>query len=106
MPYFVAQFSAVIAIGAPQCVSVSASHRVSSSFGVLPNLKPVRPPRTTCGAWLMLSMPPASTTEASPSWINCAPVTAAWIPDPHSRFTASAGVSTGTPLLSPMCRAA
>ena len=32
MPYFAAQFSAVIAIEQPQCVSSSASHSVSSSF--------------------------------------------------------------------------
>ena len=35
----------------------------------------------------------------------CAPLTAAWIPEPHSRFTVSAGTSIGTPDFSPTCRA-
>ena len=30
----------------------------------------------------------------------CAPLTTAWMPEPHSRFTVSAGTSIGTPALS------
>ena len=57
MPYFAAQFSAVAAIVQPQCVSRSADHSVSSSWPC-PRRSPLRRPRMTCGAWLMLSMPP------------------------------------------------
>ena len=42
---------------------------------------------------------------ASPSWICCAPLNTAWMPEPHSRFTVSAGTSIGTPALSPTWRA-
>ena len=71
--YFAAQFSAVAAIVQPQCVSSSADHSVSSSCP-WPRRRPLRRPRITCGAWLMLSMPPVSTTSASPSRIICAAV--------------------------------
>ena len=70
-----------------------------------PSRSPLRSPRITCGAWLMLSMPPVSTMSASPSWISCAPLTAAWMPEPHSRLTVSAGTSIGTPALRPTWRA-
>ena len=59
----------------------------------------------TCGAWLMLSMPPVNTTFASPRRIICAPLIAAWMPDPHKRLTVNAGTSTGTPALRPTWRA-
>ena len=49
----------------------------------------------------MLSMPPVSTTSASPSRIICAPLTAAWMPEPHSRLTVSAGTSIGHAGLEP-----
>jgi hypothetical protein len=58
-----------------------------------------------CGAWLMLSMPPVSTMPASPSRMCWAPLIAAWMPEPHSRFTVSAGTSIGTPALSATWRA-
>ena len=103
-PYFAAQFSAVAAIVQPQCVSSSADHSVSSSCP-WPRRRPLRRPRMTCGAWLMLSMPPVSTTSASPRSISCAPLIAAWMPDPHNRLTVSAGTSIGRPALSPTCRA-
>ena len=78
----------------PQCVSRSADHSVSSSCPC-PRRKPLRSPRMTCGAWLMLSMPPVSTRSASPSSIIWPPLTAAWMPEPHRRLTVSAGTSTG-----------
>ena len=49
----------------------------------------------------MLSMPPVSTTSASPSWIICAPLIAAWMPEPHRRLTVSAGTSIGSAGLEP-----
>jgi len=53
----------------------------------------------------MLSVPPHSATSASPSMISIAPLTMAWKPEPHSRFSVSAGVSMGSPALRPMWRA-
>jgi hypothetical protein len=47
----------------------------------------------------MFSVPPTSTSSASPSRMSCAPLTIAWKPEPHRRFTVSAGTGTGTPLL-------
>ena len=70
-----------------------------------PRRNPERAPRMMCGHWLMFSMPPASTVSASPSWINCEPVITAWMPEPHRRFTVNAGISIGTPALSPTWRA-
>jgi hypothetical protein len=102
-PYFAAQFSAVTAIVQPQCVSSSAPERVLEL--PWPSRSPERSPRITCGAWLMLSMPPVSTMSASPSWMICPPLIAAWIPEPHSRLTVSAGTSIGRPAFSPTCRA-
>ena len=57
------------------------------------------------GAWLMDSAPPTRATLASPARMVCAADTAACSPDPHSRLTVSAGVSTGTPAYSAMWRA-
>ena len=105
MPYFTARFSAVSAIGVSHQLSRSASQSESSSAGACPNLRPQRAPRTTCGAWLIDSVPPASTTRDSPSRICCAACTTASNPEPHRRFTVSAGVSTRQPLRSPTWRA-
>ena len=56
-------FSAVSAMERPQCASRSASQSGSSSGGGGPSRRPQRAPRTTCGAWLIDSVPPASTTS-------------------------------------------
>ena len=71
-PYWSARFSAVCAIDMLQCVSVSADQSKSSIGGGGPSLRPQRAPRTTCGAWLIDSAPPASTASASPSLMCCA----------------------------------
>src|SRR5215472_2429224 len=47
----------------------------------------------------MFSAPPATTTSASPSITICAAETIACSPDPHSRLSVNAGVSTGNPAL-------
>ena len=46
----------------------------------------------TCGARLMFSVPPTRTTSVSPRRSCSAPFTIAWKPEPHRRFTVSAGV--------------
>ena len=84
---------------------MSALQSESSSFGGLPNGRPQRAPRMTCGAWVMFSVPPASTTFASPVRICSAALTTAWKPEPHRRFTVSAGTRCGTPAFSPTWRA-
>ncbi len=103
--YFSARFSAVCAMEKPHCGSVSDSHSRSSSGAGGPSLRPQRAPRTTCGAWLMDSPPPASTTFDSSSRICCAACAMASKPEPHSRFTVSAGTSMGSPALRPTWRA-
>ena len=99
-----ATFSAVSDMDSPQRPSVSAATRLSSSFP-WPSRSPARAPRTTKGAWLMDSIPPASTTSASPASIWCAAEITAWIPEPQSRFTVSAGTESGTRARRPTCRA-
>ncbi len=88
----------------PQCVSSSETISESSSLPS-PRRKPERAPRSTCGAWVMFSIPPASARRDSPSRIICAAETTDWMPEPHSRLTVSAGVSIGTPAFSPTWRA-
>ncbi len=102
--YRSARCSAVSAIERPHCGSLRASHSRSSS-GAGPSRRPQRAPRTTCGAWLIDSAPPASTAPASPSRISCAACAIASNPEPHSRLTVTAGTSMGSPALSPTWRA-
>ena len=45
----------------------------------------------------MFSMPPASTTSASPSAICWAPSWTAFMPEPHAMLTLKAETSSGTP---------
>jgi hypothetical protein len=105
MPRRFATFSAVCAIIKPAIGSVSAAKRESCSVGDCPKPKPWRTPYIEYGAWLMFSMPPASTVVASPSRIICAPLTTAWMPEPHKRFTVNAPFSLGTPAFKPTWRA-
>ena len=54
----------------------------------------------------MDSVPPASTTSASPSWMSIAAWITASNPEPQSRrFTVSAGTSCGSPARRPTWRA-
>src|SRR5207249_3722157 len=45
----------------------------------------------------MLSMPPATITSASPSWMAWAASTTAFSPEPQALFTVKLGTSFGTP---------
>src|SRR4051812_32233531 len=89
----------------PEWASRSDSQSGSSSGAEGPRRSPQRAPRTTCGAWLMDSVPPARTTRDSPSRTCCAAWMTASKPEPHKRLTVSAGVSIGSPARSPMWRA-
>ena len=53
----------------------------------------------------MLSMPPATTTIASPVWIAWAPRLTAFSPDPHTIWQLQAGTEYGMPALTLACRA-
>ena len=53
----------------------------------------------------MFSMPPAIASVATPAAISVAAVAIACAPEPHTRFTASAGTETGTPPPTDACRA-
>jgi hypothetical protein len=70
-----------------------------------PYLVPERIPRTAYGACDMFSVPPQSTTSASPSRISCAPFITAWKPDPHNLLIVSAGAVIGTFAWCPTCLA-
>lgn len=64
----------------------------------MPRPAPKRIFRTTNGAWDILSTPPVNVICVAPNWISWAPLTIAWNPEPHKRFTPSAGRSIGMPL--------
>jgi hypothetical protein len=53
----------------------------------------------------MFSIPPASTVVASFKRMRWAPCTIDSKPEPHNRFTVSAGTSLGTPAFKPTWRA-
>ena len=87
MPYLAAMFSAVM----PMCTCVIGQVRpsaiIESSSSSWPMRKPKRAFFRMYGAPLMLSMPPATTTSASPSRIDCAARATAFRPEPHALFT-------------------
>ena len=49
----------------------------------------------------MFSIPPHNVVWASPRRIRCAPWAMDSIPEPHRRFTVSAGVAWGAPAFRP-----
>ena len=53
----------------------------------------------------MLSMPPATTTSASPARIAWAASMTAFSPEPHTLLTVKAAMVSGRPALSAACRA-
>ena len=59
----------------------------------------------TNGARVMLSTPPAITTSASPVQMRITASVTASSPEPHRRFTVTAGTSYGSPASSPAMRA-
>src|SRR2546429_272856 len=82
--YSFATFSAVT----PMWYWLYTSHRPStiivSTSLASPMRKPSREPFSACGAMLIDSWPPATTTSASPWAIACAPSIAACRPEPHT----------------------
>src|SRR5205809_489591 len=92
-----ATFSAVTLICTPVHGSSNPSCGIESTNASSPMETPQRAFPTRYGAFVMLSMPPATTMSASPAAIACAPSATAFRPDPHTSFTVNAGTSMGTP---------
>ena len=80
----------------PSYCSVSTSVRSPSGGDSRGSTSPAR---------LMLSIPPATTTCASPHRTACAASITAFNPDPHTLFTVTAATVAGSPALSAACRA-
>ena len=53
----------------------------------------------------MFSMPPAMAQSIIPAQISSAALATAWAPEPQTRFTVSAGTSTGSAAATPAWRA-
>ena len=66
---------------------------------------PSRTRASRYGARLMDSMPPATTTRASPQRMACAPSITAFSPEPQTLFTVTAGTASVSPAASAACRA-
>ena len=72
---------------------------------MLPIFWPQREAWSWNGTPDITSAPPASVIDASPSIMVRAALMIASTPEPHRRLSVSAGVSCGTPALSPITRA-
>src|SRR6266481_8059055 len=68
-----------------------------SFISTFPMRAPLRMEGEKYGAFDMLSMPPATTTSASPSAITRAPSITASRPEPHTLLTVTQGVVLGSP---------
>ena len=67
--------------------------------------QPSRAPSSRYGAALMFSIPPATSTSASPARIACAASATVFSPEPQTLFTVVAGTVSGSPPRSAACRA-
>ncbi len=75
----------------------SASWAIESFMVQSPYLTPSRLPTSTCGALVIDSMPPATTTSNSPARISWSARAMASMPDRHTLLMVSAGTSSGMP---------
>ena len=76
-----------------------------SSASTAPYFQPAREPISRCGAWDIDSMPPATTTSASPEAIMRDASITAVRPERHTLFTLCAGVAQPIPAPSAAWRA-
>ena len=76
-----------------------------STSAVSPYLNPVRLPRSRCGAWLIDSMPPATTIVACPARISWSAVAIAARPERQTLLTVIDGTVAGRPARRPALRA-
>ena len=101
--------SLVCSVSEPIAWSVNTSRRPSnsvwSSSVTSPNLKPALDPRSRCGAFVMDSMPPATTTSYSPALISWSASAMASRPDRQTLLMVMAGTSMPIPPTTAACRA-
>ena len=76
-----------------------------SSISTSPYLKPSRDLGSRCGAWVIDSWPPATTTSNSPARISWSASAMASRPDRHTLLMVSAGHAQRMPALWAACRA-
>ena len=96
-PYRSATRSAVSPMWIPEKASVRPSRRRASSTGASPSREPPRSARSRWGEFDMDSMPPATTTSASPARIACRASITALRPEPQTLFTVNAPTVSGRP---------
>ena len=70
-----------------------------SSIVTLPYLKPDRDFGSRCGAWVIDSIPPATTMSHSPARISWSANAIAFRPERHTLFTVMAGTDIADPAL-------
>ena len=107
MPYRRASSSPVSPMICPDNEHVNPSRYIASTKVKLPMRWPHRASSasTRYGIRLIDSIPPATTTSASPSMIACAPDAIDCIPEAHALLIVYAGTSSGSPVRRPTCRA-
>ena len=66
---------------------------------------PARAPGSRCGAWVIDSIPPATTSSHSPARISWSARAIAFRPERQTLFTVRAGTDIGTPPLTAAWRA-
>ena len=76
-----------------------------SSSRTLPYLKPARDFGSRCGADVIDSIPPATTTSHSPARISWSASATAFSPDRHTLLMVMAGTDMAMPALTAACRA-
>ena len=76
-----------------------------SSISALPKRMPVREPLSRCGALVIDSMPPATTTSAEPALIRSWPSMMAFMPEPQTLLTVVQPAAVGRPAPSAAWRA-
>ena len=84
---------------------VSASKAIESSIFQSPYFTPSREPTSRCGALVIDSMPPATTTSNSPARMSWSASAMASMPDRQTLLIVSAGTSIPMPALTAACRA-
>ena len=84
---------------------MSPSVRFASSIVCSPSERPARAPRKRYGAFDIDSMPPATTSLASPAAICVAASITALSPEPQTLFTVVHGTELGSPAASAAWRA-
>ncbi len=83
--------------------SVRPSRAIESASSAEPYLMPLRAAGSRCGALVIDSMPPATTTSNSPALISWAARAIASSPDRHTLLIVSAGTVIGIPAAAAAC---